>query len=200
MTEPKFLLSLAGAPLTPSPLDKSVLVLVDAQLEYTEGGLILSGMDAAVAETARLLTLAREAGVPVFHVVHHGKPGGPLFDPEGPMSAIIPALAPLDGETIIVKHLPNSFAGTDLHTLARDTGRTELIVAGFMTHMCISTTVRAALDLGWRTTVVAAAAATRALPDPLGGIVPAEEVHRANLAALADRFAVVVADSGAWGR
>lgn len=200
MTEPKSLLALAGAPLTPSPLDKAALVLVDAQREYTEGGLILSGIDAAVAEAARLLTLARAAGVPVFHVVHHGKPGGALFDPEGPMSAIVPALAPLDGETVVVKRLPNSFAGTDLDALARATGRTELIVAGFQTHMCISSTVRAALDLGWRTTVVGAATATRALPDPQGGTLPADMVQRASLAALADRFAVVAADSGAWAR
>jgi hypothetical protein len=39
---------------------------------------------------------------------------------------------------------------------------------------------------------VAAACATRDLPDGRGGIVPAAVVHRANLAALADRFARVV--------
>ena len=64
--------------------------------------------------------------------------------------------------------------------------------------MCISATVRAALDRGYRTTVVASATATRDLPDPLGGIVPAGEVHRATLAALADRFAIVVRDTGVY--
>lgn len=198
MSEPKTLLALAGAPLTPSPLDKAVLVLVDAQREYTEGALPLSGVDAAVAEAGRLLALARQAGTPVFHVVHHGKPGGALFDPEGPLSAIVPALAPFDGKAVVVKRLPNAFAGTDLEAHIRATRRTELIVAGFQTHMCVSSTVRAALDLGWRTTVVDAASATRDLPDPLGGVIPADTVHRATLAALADRFAVVVKDSAAW--
>ena len=198
MTEARTLLSLAGAPLHPSPLDRAALVVIDHQKEYTTGLLPLEGMDAAVAELRALMDLARRSGVPVFHIVHHGKPGG-LFDPEGPGSAIIPGVEPLDGEAVVVKTMPNSFAGTDLHARIQATGRTELIVAGFMTHMCVSTTVRAALDLGYRTTVVAGAVATRALPDPMGGVIPAAEVHRVNLAALADRFAVVVSDHRAWG-
>ncbi|NUB06672.1 cysteine hydrolase [Azospirillum sp. Vi22] len=196
---PKTLLALAGAPATPSPLDSAALVLIDAQREYTEGALPLVGVEAAVAEAARLLERARKAGTPVFHIVHHGKPGGALFNPEGPLSGIVAPLIPLDGETVVVKHLPNAFAGTELDALIRATGRKELIVAGFQTHMCVSSTVRAALDLGWRTTVVDAASATRDLPDGAGGVIPAEALHRANLAALADRFAVIVKDSRAWG-
>lgn len=195
---PKTLLALAGAPATPSPLDSAALVLIDAQREYTEGALPLTGVEAAVAEAARLLELAREAGVPVFHIVHHGKPGSALFDPEGPLSGIVTPLSPLDGEAVVAKHLPNAFAGTDLDARIRATGRKELIVAGFQTHMCVSSTVRAALDLGWRTTVVDAASATRDLPDGAGGVIPADALHRASLAALADRFAVVVKDSRAW--
>lgn len=200
MTTPRTLLAMAGAPAHPAPLDRAALVIVDAQVEYTAAGnLPLAGIDAAVAETARLLDLARGHGVPVFHIVHHGKPGGALFNPEGPGSAIIPAVAPLDGEAVVVKGLPNAFAGTDLHARIQATGRPELIVAGFQTHMCISATVRAALDLGYRTTLVAGATATRDLPDPAGGVVTADALQRAELAALADRFAIVVKDCAAWG-
>ncbi|WP_431862312.1 cysteine hydrolase family protein [Azospirillum sp.] len=197
MTDPRTLLALAGAPLHPSPLDRAALVVIDHQKEYTEGRLPLDGIDAAAAEVGALLALARREGVPVFHIVQHGKAGG-LFDPEGPMSGVIPGLEPLYGEATVVKRLPNAFAGTDLHERLTATGRSELIVAGFMTHMCVSSSVRAAFDLGWRVTLVAGATATRALPDPLGGVIPAAAVHRANLAALADRFAVVVADHRAW--
>lgn len=198
MTTPRSLLAMAGAPLTPSPLDRAVLVVIDHQQEYTTGALPLDGIDDAAAEIGALLALARRAGAPVIHVVHHGRPGG-LFDPEAAGGRIIPGLEPHDGEDTVVKRLPNAFAGTDLEARLRATGRDELIVAGFMTHMCISSTVRVALDLGWRTTVVAAATATRALPDPLGGTLTAAEVQRASLTALADRFAVVAADRRAWG-
>ena len=164
-------------------------------MEYRDGGLRLAGLAAAIAEMRALLALARAAGMPVVHIAHHGRPGAALFGPAGPQVAIIPAVAPADGEAVVVKSLPNAFAGTALSRLIGESGRRELVVAGFATHMRVGATVRTALDLGYRTTVVAAACATRDLPDPLGGIVPAETVHRAALAALADRFAVVVADS-----
>lgn len=198
MIIPRSLLAMAGAPLDPGPLDRAALVVIDHQKEYTTGALPLDGVDAAAVEIGALLALARRSGVPVFHIVQHGKPGG-LFDPEGPTGGIIPGIEPLDGEATVAKRLPNAFAGTDLHERLQATGRPELIVAGFMTHMCVSSSVRAAFDLGYRITVVAGATATRALPDPLGGAVPAEEVQRAALAALADRFAVVVRDHRAWG-
>jgi nicotinamidase-related amidase len=191
---------MAGAPRHPSPWDAAALVLVDCQVEYRDGALPLAGIDDAVAEAARLLEAARRAGTPVIHIVHHGrKGGGGLFDPDGPNAAILSAVAPRDGETVLPKSLPNAFAGTELEAALRATGRRELILAGFMTHMCISSTARAALDLGYRTTVVAGATATRDLPDPTGpGTVPAAEVHRAALTALADRFTIVVPDAGAW--
>ncbi len=191
------LLQIVKAPLHPSPHDKSALVIIDAQLEYLNGKLPLDGIDAAIIEAAKLLKLARNNGVPVFHVVHHGAAGAPLFDDTTPQGAIIPLLTPAAGEVVVRKSLPNSFAGTDLDALVKSTGRSELILAGFMTHMCVSTTTRAALDLKYRTTVVAKATATRDLPDPLGGIIPASVVHRVALSELADRFAIVVKDTAA---
>lgn len=191
------LLQLVKAPLHPSPLEKSALVIIDAQLEYQNGKLPLDGVDNAVLEAAKLLKLARERGVPVFHVVHHGPAGAPLFDETTQQGAIMPLLTPAAGEVVVRKSLPNAFAGTDLDALVKSTGRTELIIAGFMTHMCVSATARAALDLKYRTTVVANAAATRDLPDPLGGAIPASVVHRVALTELADRFAIVVKDTAA---
>jgi nicotinamidase-related amidase len=61
-----------------------------------------------------------------------------------------------------------------------------------MTHVCVNSTARAAFNHGYRPTVVASATATRALPNPVGGVLPAEAVHTGALAALADIFAIVV--------
>ena len=63
--------------------------------------------------------------------------------------------------------------------------------------MCISSTARAALDLGIPTTIVAKATATRDLPSVQGGIIAAETVQAAALAELADRFAAIVSDAEA---
>lgn len=189
---PQTLLQMAGVKLPAATFADSVLVVIDPQREYSDGKLPLAGIDAAIAETAQLLKQARRAGTPVIHVVHHAKPGSALFDPNGPFVDFIPQLAPQPGEKVIVKGLPNAFAATDLDQRLAANGRRNLIVAGFATHMCISATLRAALDHGYRTTLVAAATATRDLSDGMGGSVPAATVQQAELAALADRYTVIV--------
>jgi len=192
MNQPKTLRDHAGIAWPPAGFDDAVLLLIDHQREYTEGKLRLTGIDAAVAAIARLQQAARAAGTPIIHVAQNGRPGGALFDPEGPMARFIDGVAPRDGETVVIKSLPNAFAKTDLDAKLKATGRGNLIVAGFMTHMCVSATTRASVDLGYRATVVAEAAATRDLPDGAGGIIDAATVHRVALAELADRFATVV--------
>ena len=191
-TAPATLLDIAGARWPAARLSNAVLVIIDAQRDYTEGGLVLPGAKPAVDNIAKLLARTRSAGAPVIHVVQHSKTGGALFSEGSPMAEIIPALAPLPGETIVAKHLPNSFANTTLEATLQRLGREDLIVVGFMTHLCVSATVRSALDHGHRCTVVANCCATRNLPDGSGGVVSSAEVHRAELAALNDRFATVV--------
>jgi len=190
VSTPKTLLEMAGADLKPASLAQSVLVIIDAQNEYLDGKLALPGIEPALDALTGLLGRAREARTPVVHVAHSGRPGG-LFDRMGHGGAIIGAVAPKRGERVIEKTLPNAFAQTSLDADLKAIGRTSLILAGFMTHMCVSSTARAALDLGYRVTVAGDAAATRDLPDPFGGVISAEALHRAALAELGDRFAVV---------
>ncbi|MCA2000151.1 MAG: cysteine hydrolase [Hyphomicrobiales bacterium] len=179
---------MAGVAPVPPMLAESVLVIIDAQNEYLEGPLGLTGIGLAVERSAEVLAAFRKAGAPVIHIAHKGRPGG-AFDRDAARGQIVEALAPIAGETVIEKPLPNSFAKTTLAEAIAATGRMKLVTIGFMTHMCVSSTARAALDLGFATTILADACATRDLPDGSGGVVPAEVVHRAELAALSDRFA-----------
>jgi nicotinamidase-related amidase len=182
---------MAGADPSPARLSDAAVVIIDAQEEYVNGKVPLAGVDAALDAIAKLLAVARAAGTPVIHVQHRGRPGG-LFDPAGSGHAIAQQAAPAAGEKVVQKELPNAFTKTSLHLDLQATGRKSLILAGFMTHMCVSATARAALDHAYRTTIVGDAAATRDLPDPLGGApIPAAQVHRTALAELADRFATV---------
>ncbi len=194
MSLPQTLLALAGATPQPARLSEATVIVIDAQREYLDGGLALPGIDAKVAEIQSLLTRARGAGTPVVHVRHLGQSGG-LFDPERSGGQILAAAAPAEGETVVEKRLPNAFAGTDLDQRLRDQGVEKLIFAGFMTHMCISSSVRAAFDLGYDCTLVASASGTRALPRVnKAGVLSAEEMHAAALAGLADRFAAIAGD------
>lgn len=191
MAQPKTLFEMAGVQAKAPDLDSIALVLIDMQMEYVNGQLALPGAEAAVAEAARLVRLSRDAHRPVIHIQHKGQAGG-LFDPAGPGFALADAVAPVAGERVINKALPNSFAGTDLDAVLKAAGVRQVVFAGFMTHMCVSSTVRCAIDLGYGATVVASACGTRDLPDGQGGVITADTMHRAELAALADRFAVVV--------
>ena len=198
MPEPRTLLQLAGARLSPATLDQATLLLIDCQNEYLHGPLALPGAAAALQQIDRACARARDRGCPIVHVRHLGQPGGP-FDPQDPRGRIAEPLRVGEGESLVDKTLPNAFAGTDLADVLQASGRRELIVAGFMTHLCVSSTVRAALDHGYRCTVIAAATATRDLPGVDGGHIDAATVQAVSLAALADRFAIIAADVDAIG-
>ena len=129
-------------------------------------------IDAAMENAKTLLKQFRDVGQPVVHIQHQGKAGG-AFDLDDPRGAIDDRVAPVEGETVIRKALPNSFANTNLQEILEGIGRQKLVIAGFQTHMCVSATTRAALDLGYRNTLVADAIATRDLPGPGGGGVVA---------------------------
>lgn len=190
MTEAKTLLELAGASLEPATLRDASLVLIDIQNEYQQGPIAVSDPSSAVGAAAHLLAAARRSGAPVFHVAHKGRPGG-LFDRQAERGQIVDELAPLEDEAVVEKALPNAFAGTNLEAMLDAAGRREVILAGFMTHMCVSSTARAALDLGYRITIDAASCGTRDLPDGRGGVIPAATIHEVALAELSDRFAII---------
>lgn len=150
----------------------------------------LEGVEPALREAAALLTRAREAGIPIFHIQHDAGPGSP-YDVRAAIGRISDEVAPQGGEPVITKAYPNAFVGTDLQARLDAAGVKDLVLAGFMTHMCINSTARGAFSLGFRPTVVASATATRDLPAPDGSVVPASQLQAASLAALTDLFAVV---------
>jgi nicotinamidase-related amidase len=177
----------AGAP----PVAESIVVVIDAQREYLDGRLPLPDIAPALDSISRVLAAARAAGAPVVHVAHQGRPGGTFAPGEG--GEIIDQVRPADGEPIVGKRFPNAFAGTELADVLAGHPERALVLCGFMTHMCVSSTARAALDLGIDTTVIADACATRPLPAlGTGDPIAADVLHRVALTELADRFSVIV--------
>ena len=189
MSEPTTLRTLAGMPATPASLADSTLIMIDLQNTYTRGVMELEGVQPALDQAAELLERARTAGIPVIHIQHDDGEGG-LYDVRAEIGRIVDRVAPRDGETVIVKNYPNSFTGTELND--RLAPGSNLVLAGFMTHMCINSTARGAFSLGHSPTVVSGATATRALPGPDGEPVTAAALQVASLAAIADLFGVVV--------
>jgi nicotinamidase-related amidase len=195
MHELKTLRDVMGLGNQPSSWKDSALVMIDCQNTYRRGVMQLTGIEEAIGEAKRLLDNARKAGTPIFHIMHDAGPGSP-YDITADIGQIAEPVAPRADEPVIVKHYPNSFVGTELDALLRERGIQNLILAGFMTHMCVNSTARGAFNLGYRPTVVASATATRDLIGPDGTVVPAPSLQAASLAALGDLFAVVVPRAG----
>ncbi|MEU6234391.1 isochorismatase family protein [Kitasatospora sp. NPDC047058] len=182
---------LNGLDGTPASLGAATLILVDYQNTYTRGVMELEGWQAALDSAAALLARARAAGTKVVHVVNDGGEGTP-YDIRAEIGRIHPSVAPAEGEPVVAKRTPDAFHGTDLDRHVDAAGHQDVIVAGFMTHMCVTFTAAGAFLRGNRPTVVADACATRPLRAAGTGL-PAGQVHQAALATVADLYGVVVA-------
>ncbi|MGM0900584.1 MAG: cysteine hydrolase family protein [Bacillota bacterium] len=172
----------------------TALIIVDIQNDYfPKGKMELSNPDKAAANAAKVLDWFRQNNKDhIFHVQHiAGSPEVGFFLPDTEGAEIHETVRPLENENIIVKNFPNSFLKTDLESKLRDKGVTKVVVVGMMTHMCIDATVRAAVDLGFETTLIEDACATLDLSYQEKK-VPAEQVHYAFVGALKGMYANVI--------
>jgi biuret amidohydrolase len=137
----------------------------------------VSRLARAVEPCRRLLEAARRRGLLVVHTreghrpdlsdaprakIERGAPRQRIGD-AGPMGrilvrgepghAIVPALAPREGEPVIDKPGKGAFYATDLPAVLANRGIEYLIVCGVTTEVCVHTTVREANDRGYRCVV-----------------------------------------------
>ena len=172
---------------------KTALIIIDIQKDYFPGGRMeLVGAEAASQRAREALAYFRGQGLPVVHIQHiTTRPGATFFIPETDGIAIHSSVAPLPGESVFVKHFPNSFRDTPLHEHLSGLGIERLVLAGMMTSMCVDATARAAFDLGYQNVLLHDAMATRDLAFN-GQTVPAHQVHGAFLAALGSVYGRVI--------
>lgn len=171
----------------------TALLLVDIQNDYFPGGRMeLEGIEAAARNAARLVAHFRKESGTIVHVRHVAtQPEAGFFRPGTPGAEIHDSVRPAAGETVVVKHFPNSFRETPLESILRERNISTLVICGAMSHMCIDTTTRAAFDLGFSCMLADDACATLAFAHR-GTPLPAALVHAAFMAALGQRFAEVL--------
>jgi len=171
------------------------LVVIDIQNEYfPDGALTLPHAERAARRAAEAIDAARAAGIEVIHVRHEEPDSDEYFVPGSTGVEINDAVAPAQGEAVILKHHPNSFIQTDLAERLEKAGAGRVAFCGMMTSMCVDATVRAAADLGLEPVLIDDACAAPDL-EHRGVRVPADEVHAAFCAALGDEIATIV-DAG----
>ena len=169
----------------------SALVLIDIQNTYRHGVMQLTNVEPAILQAQLLLKKARDLNIPVIHIQHDAGVGSP-YDITAEIGAIAKEVAPIAGEKVIVKNYPNAFVQTALDAELKALGIQNIVLAGFMTHMCVNSTAHGGFNLGYAPTVIASATATRPLLSANNKVLSADEVQFGALASTRDLYAVVL--------
>lgn len=193
VTASQTLRDITGLGHQPPALQDSALILIDIQNTYRQGLMQLTNVEPAIQEAKRLLIKARALNIPVIHIQHDAGVGTP-YDITADIGAIADEVAPISGEKVITKNYPNAFVQTELDAELKALGIKNIVLAGFMTHMCVNSTAHGGFNLGYSPTIIASATATRPLMSANGKVLSAEEVHHGALASTRDMYAVIVDD------
>ena len=125
-----------------------------------------------------------------------------MTEPQGHLTSrgrlagyIHPQVAPEPGEFILRKTRDDGFDGTELEDVLARKGVTRIAVAGLLSEMCVSATVRGALVRGLQVVLVHDAHATYNLDD-----IPSSIVSRVAEHALGDEVELADAVSVMFGR
>ncbi len=108
-------------------------------------------LERALSATAEILAAARAAGVPVFYTAQTGDQPADERGLQGELwgrgmtsavedTAIADAVAPQDGDVVIVKHRYSAFARSDLADRLAALGRDQLVVVGVYAHIGVAAT------------------------------------------------------------
>ena len=171
---------------------KEALLIIDVQNDYFPGG-ANPQYRALEAEAViqKWIEDSRKVGRPIIYMQHFNGPEDSFFRPGTEGAEISPRIAPTPQDKVIVKYAPNSFLNTELDAYLKSLSVEKLIVCGMMTHMCVDTTVRSAMDHGYAVDLVAKGCATRDLT--IGDVtIPAETVQKTFLASLSGVFATLI--------
>jgi ureidoacrylate peracid hydrolase len=168
-------------PARPEPIrvavDETALIVVDMQNAYASPGgyLDLAGFDIGgaakvIAQTAKVLGIARAAGMPVIYFqngwdpayVEAGGPGSPNFHKSNALKtmrarpdltgtllvrgtwdyALVDALAPKEGDIVLPKTRYSGFFNSQLDSVLRTRGVRNIVLVGIATNVCVESTLR----------------------------------------------------------
>ncbi len=146
----------------------------------------------AEAHVAALLAFFRAQGRPVVHVHHDDVHPDSPFRRDAPGGLPMPCAVPSASETVLWKSGSSGFAGTGLDAHLRRHGIDRLVIVGAVAAFCVTSTTRAAADLGFSVILPGDALIGFDIAAHDGGRIDGATVLRVTLSLLGSDFAQVV--------
>jgi nicotinamidase-related amidase len=173
----------------------TALLVIDMQMGMTKR--TLDGRPranpGAEDHVAALLAMFRARGLPVVHVHHHDEDPASPFRRGKPEAAPMPCAAAVEGEAVLWKSTSSALAAsTGLEAHLRSHGITRLVIVGAVAAFCVTSTTRAASDLGFEVILPGDALIGFDIPAHDGGRIDADTVLRVTLSLLGADFAQLV--------
>jgi nicotinamidase-related amidase len=150
-----------------------------------QAGLDIAPLAAAIGPVGKVLAAARSAGITIIHTreghlpdlsdcppykLERSRKAGAEIGSKGPLGRLlvrgeaghdfVDDLRPLSGEIVIDKPGYSAFEHTTLQLVLTTCGIETLIITGITTEVCVSSTLRAAADRGYRCITVGDACAS----------------------------------------
>ena len=173
-------------------MSKVALVSIDVQKGFDDPIWGLRNNPDAEEKIELLLSKWRNKGFSVIHVQHCSVEENSPLRTGTPGNEFKDEAKPLAGEKVFKKNVNSAFIGTELEVYLRENNIRSLVLAGFTTDHCVSTTTRMAGNLGFDTTLVSDATATFDRKGKDGTYYSADQIHHIHLASLHGEFCTVL--------
>ena len=173
-------------------MQKTALIIVDMQVGMSWPEAAERNNHEAEQVIAGMLAQWRAQGAPVIHIRHMSRTPDSPFWPGQPGAEFQPALAPLAGEHVVEKNVPDAFINTGLERWLHARGIASVLIAGVSTNNSVESSARTAGNLGFKTFVAEDGCYAYAQTGFDGVRRSAQEVHAMALSNLHGEYATVI--------
>ncbi|WP_075590032.1 cysteine hydrolase family protein [Labilibacter marinus] len=172
----------------------AALILIDFQKGFNEQKYADGNRNNLDAEkkASVILNHWRDKNLPVFHIIHNSTDSNSSFRKGQSGFEIKDEVKPTHGEPVVEKNVHSAFIGTDLKERLEKQKINTVVIIGFTTNHCVSTTARMAGDYGFNTLLISDATASFDRIGMNGEKFSSEIIHQTALANLNNDFAQVI--------
>jgi nicotinamidase-related amidase len=173
------------------------LIVIDVQNEFSAAGKRpVPGHEQFIAAITKTVEDARSTNTPIAWIKHFNKPNeSKAFMPDTWGAEFVQGFGPKPESTrelVFEKQVYGAFTGTPLDSWLDKLKVSEVQLAGFYTHGCLSTTAREAIMRGLRVTIDPRTTGACAIENAALGTMTAAEVSRSALMHLANMGAEMI--------